>query len=274
MYQQHTLDVGRVQMETLGNEAHGSHTEYLITFVNRGQFTFEHRERMEVSDNMFTLIPPGMAHRVTSGSNLDIWWISFCSSCLNLPETLPIMKSFRQVRLGALPVLQLDDDRLPMLNFIVEEMLRLKQQDAIVDLDISRSLLILLLAEIQQCSPITARNKGTSAKVLNALDFIQQHFLQPISLKDVAKASHCSPSYLATKMKQETGFSVGEWIVRNRLTFACSQLLHTDIAVAQLGEKLGWGDTTHFIRQFKKAFNQTPAAWRKAAKTTPSQSKL
>jgi AraC family transcriptional regulator, arabinose operon regulatory protein len=28
-------------------------------------------------------------------------------------------------------------------------------------------------------------------------------------------------------------------------------------------EELGWNDTTHFIRQFKKAYGDTPAAWRK-----------
>jgi len=51
------------------------------------------------------------------------------------------------------------------------------------------------------------------------------------------------------------------------LSQACAQLLHTSLPVSQLAEQLGWSDTTHFIRQFKKHMGLTPAAWRKTHKS-------
>ena len=130
-------------------------------------------------------------------------------------------------------------------------------------LEVTRSWLVLLLYEIQLGSQVALKGKATSGKVLAALDYMQQAFLKPISLKDVAQQVHASPSYLATKVKNETGYSVGQWLTRHRLTHAATKLQHTDIPIAHLAEELGWMDTTHFIRQFKKAFGETPAAWRK-----------
>ena len=92
---------------------------------------------------------------------------------------------------------------------------------------------------------------------------MQKNALTSISLKDVAAAVHLSPAYLATRFKQSTGFSVGVWITRLRLTEACSRLIHTDETIEQMTYQLGWNDVTHFIRVFKKMYAITPAQWRR-----------
>ena len=263
MHQQHSLDLGRSMTDSVGHEAHGSQTEYLLSFINRGTLVMEHKGRLELEAGMFTLIPAGMDHGLIAGEELDVWWLSFCPSCLGLDESKEIMRPYRQVRLGGLPAMKLADSRLDFVNMLFKELLRLKEAAEPIELEITRSLLVLLLAEISRCTAIASPGTANSPKVLAALDYIQQHFLQPISLKQVAQAVHTSPSYLATLVKTETGYSVGQWLIRNRLTHACSRLLHTSEPVAQLAEQSGWKDTTHFIRQFKRAFGQTPAAWRK-----------
>ncbi|WP_369960451.1 helix-turn-helix domain-containing protein [Pseudomonas benzenivorans] len=49
----------------------------------------------------------------------------------------------------------------------------------------------------------------------------------------------------------------------NRLHQACSRLLHSNASVARVAELVGWQDTTHFIRQFRKRFGMPPGAWRR-----------
>ena len=48
-----------------------------------------------------------------------------------------------------------------------------------------------------------------------------------------------------------------------RLAEAASRLVHTDAAVAEIAEHVGWRDPTHFIRRFRRASGLTPAAWRR-----------
>jgi len=174
------------------------------------------------------------------------------------------MQVFRHIRLGALPVFSIEQDRSTFLNLIFQELSRIeKHQEKGIE-GVQKSLITLILYEINKANmPINLAAKQHDIKVECALDFIQQHYLEPISLKDVANAIHCSPSHLAFLMKQETGYTVGQWVTRSRLTQACSRLVHSNQDISQLVYELGWHDVTHFIRQFKKAYGITPAAWRK-----------
>ena len=57
---------------------------------------------------------------------------------------------------------------------------------------------------------------------------------------------------------------MGDWIRAHRVSEASKRLLHTDESIEEIAGRVGWQDTTHFIRQFKKAQGCTPAAWRKS----------
>ena len=43
-----------------------------------------------------------------------------------------------------------------------------------------------------------------------------------------------------------------------------SKALQADRSLVAIAERIGWQDKTHFIRQFRKEYGQTPAAWRRA----------
>jgi AraC family transcriptional regulator, arabinose operon regulatory protein len=267
MHSEHAVSIGRECLDTISAEDHGSQTEYVVTFINSGRLKMQHRGVVELTANMFMLIPAGMPHSIIEGRELDIWWFSFCPHCLGLNDNDPLMRPFRQVRLGSLPVLKLSEKRLPYITLLFNELQQtLVGQQAKVQikyLQVYKSLLTLILHEIEKATPPENYITANSNKVIAAMEYIQGHYLESISLKDVAKAVHCSPSHLATLVKTDTGKSVGEWIAGSRLAEACSRLLHTQCPINLIVEELGWNDTTHFIRQFKKAYGLTPAAWRK-----------
>jgi AraC-like DNA-binding protein len=267
MHSEHAISIGHEFIKKLSAEEHGSQTEYILTFIHKGTLKMHHRGVVELKSNMFTLIPAGMPHSLIEGENLDVWWVSFCPSCLGLNENDPLMRPFRQIRLGALPILKLDEKRLSYITLLFNELQQELKNAQTEYLEVYRSLLILILYEIDKAIQLDKYVATNSNKVVSALDYIQQHYLEPISLRDVAKGVHSSPSHLAMIVKKDTGYSIGEWIVRNRLTEACSRLLHTKKTINLIVEELGWKDTTHFIRQFKKAYGNTPAAWRKKQKS-------
>jgi len=159
-------------------------------------------------------------------------------------------------------VFNVQTERVPFIQTLAVEFER-ALSSRLTSFEVLRSFLMLILQELANATQPAEFAPTTNAKVAAALSYVQDYFLKPISLRDVANAVHVNPAHLASLVKQNTGYTVGQWINRNRLTEACSRLLHTNKQIAEIGEDVGWGDVTHFIRQFKKTYGMTPAAWRK-----------
>lgn len=264
MHSDSPFQIKQHKIKELVTEQHSSQTDYMLMLVNHGQLSMQYEHQVQLEANMLTLIPPGTAHNLLGGKNLDIWWMSFCPHCLSLDLDTQLLQTFKHIRLGALPVFSLSQERADFLKVLFKELERIKLEQTSAIESVQKSLITLILHEINQASmPFNTKTQPQDSKVDKALDFIQTHYLSDITLKDVAQAAHCSPSHLAYLMKHHTGYTVGQWVIRSRLSQACSRLLHSDQDISQLVFELGWQDVTHFIRQFKKAYGATPAAWRK-----------
>src|SRR5215216_8162921 len=61
--------------------------------------------------------------------------------------------------------------------------------------------------------------------------FIEEHYREPISLKDVARAVSLSRGHLTTVVRRKTGRTVQEWIAERRMAEARRLLVETDLAV-------------------------------------------
>lgn len=247
-------------------EPHGeaSHTEQSLTYMVEGWHRMEHGGPIEARAGTFTIVPAGVPHRALGGRDMDYWLLCFCPSCVGLDERHPLMSPFRRVRHGALPVVAVAKGRrrrvLRLYNDLAEEQTRAAPESP----ELLRSLVTLLLGELCRAMPGDSPRAGQGSLVADALGEIQRRCLEPISLRDVAKAVHRTPAHVASVVKRETGYSVGEWINSGRVAEAASRLAHTEDSLDAIAEHVGWRDKTHFIRQFKKAYGLTPAAWRRA----------
>ncbi|MEP4546173.1 MAG: AraC family transcriptional regulator [Saccharospirillum sp.] len=256
------LAIGHFQMPVLEPHPEAHHAEYVLSYIEAGELNMDHGDRLTLKAGSVVIVPAGVPHRLRGGRNLSVWHLAFCPQCLGLNETQAMMAPFRQVRLGALPVARIASERRTILTQYCTELQRMIDDDARSSDDLKRSLLSLILAEVDRAMlPVTVARKSL---VADALDYIQRHCCEPLSLAQVAQSVHRSPAYVTDRVKQATGASVGEWIISNRLHHACSRLLHTRAPVAQIAEQVGWQDVTHFIRQFKKHMGMTPGAWRRS----------
>ena len=96
--------------------------------------------------------------------------------------------------------------------------------------------------------------------------FIEERYREPISLKDVARAVSLSPGHLTTVVRRKTGRTVGEWISERRMAEARRLLVETDLAVEEVGRRVGYNDPGYFVRSFRRAHGATPLGWRRAAR--------
>lgn len=99
-------------------------------------------------------------------------------------------------------------------------------------------------------------------KLNDVFQFIESHYHQPITLRDVADAVGYSPAYLTDLVRRETGKPVNHWIIERRLKECCRLLQETDQTVNQIAEAMGYQNPGHFFRQFRQRYGTTPQSWR------------
>jgi AraC family transcriptional activator of pobA len=96
--------------------------------------------------------------------------------------------------------------------------------------------------------------------------FIEDRYHERVSLKNVARAVSLSPGHLTTVVRRKTGRTVQEWIAERRMVEAWRLLVETDLAVEEVGRRVGYGDADYFVRSFRRVHGATPLGWRRAGR--------
>src|SRR6202453_5424339 len=86
--------------------------------------------------------------------------------------------------------------------------------------------------------------------VQGVVDYVEQNFASPISLRHVARALGYSPAHLTHRFSSLTGTPVTAWIIKRRLSAAQELLAKTKQDVVSVSEAVGFGDVCYFTRQF------------------------
>lgn len=89
------------------------------------------------------------------------------------------------------------------------------------------------------------------------LDYIDDHFTEPITLDTLSARFYVSKSQLNQTFRQITGTTVIDYIIRKRIAYA-QQLLLNGVSALQASTAAGFGDYTSFYRAYKKHFGCSP----------------
>jgi AraC-like DNA-binding protein len=122
----------------------------------------------------------------------------------------------------------------------------------------------LVLCEL--LTPEVSYENHRSQAVARSISFMENHFLQDLSVKDIAASAYFSEYYFSRLFRKQTGISPHEYLQNLRITFARHLLATIDMPVDLVSEKCGFNNVQHFIRTFKKQIGCTPSGYRK--KTT------
>ncbi len=97
--------------------------------------------------------------------------------------------------------------------------------------------------------------------------FLHEQFAHPLSLADVARRAEVHPVHLARTFRRHHRCTVGEYVRRLRVTFACRQLAESPRPLVEVALAAGFSDQSQFSRTFKRVTGLTPAAFRAATRT-------
>lgn len=107
------------------------------------------------------------------------------------------------------------------------------------------------------------RKNRDEKPILDAKKYIQEKFYMPLSLEEVSESIGMSPSYLSTIFKKKTGVGFVEYLTSIRIEEAKELLSNPQRSVSETAEEVGYKDTKHFTKKFKKIVGLSPAEYRK-----------
>ena len=131
-----------------------------------------------------------------------------------------------------------------------------------------RSYLYGLAAKLMQlpASPVVTKERAERmqayAAMHTAMDYIAAHYMNDISIEEIAGITGYGKSLFCKKFKCATQTSFHKYLNLCRIDKACALLADDRLPVARIGEQVGFRDTKTFCRVFKQIMNQTPTAYR------------
>lgn len=96
----------------------------------------------------------------------------------------------------------------------------------------------------------------------NIIEYIENHYMEKITLEDLANYCNISVYHLARLFKKLTGKSPIDYICQYRLTIASNMLISTNKSIIEIALDTGFNNISYFNRAFKNKFGITPRGYR------------
>ncbi len=106
------------------------------------------------------------------------------------------------------------------------------------------------------------RVRQPDPRVVRAIDYLSHHLRRRVSLDELARVVHLSPSRFAHVFKQETGLTARRFVERQRIERAKQLLELTSLPVNAVAREVGFDSQFYFATRFKRLTGLTPSAYR------------
>ena len=94
------------------------------------------------------------------------------------------------------------------------------------------------------------------------MEFIRAHYMEDITLSQIAENVYMNPSYISRMVKAQTGKNVTDLITEMRMEKAIALLQTTDLKIYKIAERVGYTNLQYFYRMFRKITGKSPSDFR------------
>lgn len=120
--------------------------------------------------------------------------------------------------------------------------------------------LVGLLSRYYQIASGHEDNKAL--RIGEAVTYIEEHFLQPITLQAMADKAYLSTRQFQRVFTRNYHTTPMDYVIRKRLDYSCTLLRHPNLSISQVALESGFRDQNYYARQFRKVYNCTPSEYR------------
>ncbi|MEK3888338.1 helix-turn-helix transcriptional regulator [Bacillus sp. FSL K6-3431] len=246
-----------------------AHAFYELYYLRKGERVyFINGKVYTAKSGDIMIINPHDVHRTTSSTvpEFERILINFTHDFIQPDVTapgLPLLPFQHGSRLIRFPV-----NEQPNTEQLIFEMLTECKKEKVGHIFYVKALLIKLLIQIyrQSFQPPPEYTHPMHEKVSEIATYLDQHYSDELTLKQIADKYYISPSYLSRTFKRITGFYFSEYVQAVRMREARRQLIESDKKVLTIAEDVGFHTIAHFNKSFKKVTGVAPIQFRKQNK--------
>jgi AraC-like DNA-binding protein len=105
-------------------------------------------------------------------------------------------------------------------------------------------------------------------QIRRATEFLEANLQGNTSLDSVAAECELSVSHFARAFRKTFGQPPYRWLIERRIDRAKTYLLHTNLPLADIALRCGFGDQSAMNKSFRRLVKQSPGEWRRDKKQT------
>lgn len=102
----------------------------------------------------------------------------------------------------------------------------------------------------------------THTAVTKIMNYLDEHYQEPISLEDLSKVVFLNTKYICNIIKQDTGKTFHEILVGLRIQKAKALMKLPNSKMYEISQQVGFSDSKSFNNAFKKVVGMTPTEYR------------
>ncbi len=158
-----------------------------------------------------------------------------------------------------------DDPKLYQLCVsIMDEAANLRSGYLVAIRGMVTALLALHSRTMKPSSQIRMRSAPLIKRLGKVLIFINQHYMEELSVPQLVEVSGMSKSTLQRDMIQLTGLSPLKYLHNLRMRRAAMLLSNDSTSIASVAYEVGYSTLSSFNRHFLDAYHVSPSKWRNA----------
>lgn len=119
------------------------------------------------------------------------------------------------------------------------------------------------LARVMELTSSAALTPGSNANMTKLLQYMEEHYAEPLSLTELARHFHFNPSYLSSLFTTYNQEGFKEHLNTIRTGKAAELLRAGEAPISEISSMVGYGDHSYFCKVFKKYTGLSPSGYRR-----------
>jgi AraC-like DNA-binding protein len=251
-----------------------NHVDHEINIIIKGvgHYTYgPDKKTISVHSGQILFIPSGCEHSLSGADNfitLHGFYIhpSVFARLSNVMQPTPLVRKLATGHDSSIPVRWTDDNHVfRSMQEIYEQCLAeyARNNEWRVPLfNAVSQLLSVMVVRLLNTKSVDLSSDSTMMRLLNTRGWIDRHFLDHITISDLAQKTSLSRAHFSELFTNLTGVSPKKYIIGLRLNQAMALLEETDLSITDISIRTGFTHLAHFDRLFHDITGMSPNKYR------------